>query len=159
MKELKLRVWAKMQFVHQVNRFIYSDEFNSYEYHPLCFSAFFDYLVDQEIEYDELQLYTGIKDKNNTDIYEGDIVRFTYERMFGTTYFKHVQDAEIKFHNGVFGYNEEQELEVTCLDAWNPSEIEIIGNIYKNNISELEKEIDQTITNAQNKLNKILESK
>lgn len=128
MRAIKFRVFTKVQFSYQINRFIYSDEFNTYDDYKLCLAAFFSYLADQEIEcFHELQQYTGLKDQNNDDIYEGDIVKFIY-------YSNDLENdiGKVEFREGLFGYLEDEDNEFTVLSSWAKESMEIIGNIYQN---------------------------
>ena len=58
----------------------------------------------------EVMQYTGLKDKNGKEIYEGDIVEF-----------KGFSIEEIKFEEGCFNLE------------WHNKNYKVIGNIYENN--------------------------
>jgi uncharacterized phage protein (TIGR01671 family) len=76
--------------------------------------------------YDEInsaQQYTGLKDKNGKEIYEGDICRLTDEHWS-----EQILIGEVKYSNGTFYItNSPEEYN------WDPdTELEVIGNIYEN---------------------------
>ena len=83
-----------------------------------------------------LMQYTGLHDENGKEIYEGDIIEFSYD-MFVGNFDTFVAKGKIVFEEGAF-YVEVFENERTTKDeayllySINLDTIEVIGNIYKN---------------------------
>ena len=72
--------------------------------------------------------YTGLKDKNGKDIYEGDII--TYTDVFGV-----IRYNEVLFNNGSFGINifgKDWSEFVTMDGLLNEADFYLIGNIHDN---------------------------
>ena len=117
MREIKFRVWNKDDNkMYKVNGFINDLPFVDWIYD----NDFEEYSIQDNymVKNGELMQYTGVRDKNGKEIYEGDIVKyFTNE------------NAEITFRNGAFMVESNTDIDCMCSLY---GEIEVIGNIYEN---------------------------
>lgn len=121
MRDIKFRAWHKekkeivnveeIDFMNKVINYIENDyENNRQEIR----GAYFEDI--------ELMQYTGLKDKNNKEIYEGDIITLhnsKYKVIFN------IEGARFVLRNDEF------ELEITFINH-NNERMEIVGNIYEN---------------------------
>jgi uncharacterized phage protein (TIGR01671 family) len=123
MREIKFRAWDKKDNVmRQVNMMTVSENHNYQTYYflePTSENNGFRYTPDVE-----LMQYTGLKDKNGKEIYEGDIIRHDWG-LNKITFEDYSFTAEhIISFDGAFNCN----LYLSDIG----SDCEVIGNIYEN---------------------------
>lgn len=129
MRDIKFRVWDKEtkhmhicgEDVHDTITF--EDETNKAYYYNLqngCGS------LREDSDYILMQ-YTGLKDKNGKEIYEGDIIKICAEGLGGEAIGKTVYD---EYDLAFVLKNEVEELS-ECL-WYAEQQLEVIGNIYDN---------------------------
>jgi len=132
MREIKFRAWDKKSKKMRTVESIGFGELSYYnEGYPVVNMIGRDCIDDKDIiihrdSYQhELMQYTGLKDKNGKEIFEGDIIRY-YHKAVGEII------RVVRYKYGMYGIegkaNETQIPFANILD----SEREIIGNIYEN---------------------------
>ncbi len=119
-REIKFRAWDKLENVMWFNGFSVSAYGNIHFYEPsreYCGYSNLDWILMQ---------YTGLKDKNGKEIYEGDICRMTWDG--------HEIIAPMIFNQekAQFGLDAEVDFESPAYIKDVPTPPEIIGNIYEN---------------------------
>lgn len=116
MREIKFRAWDKeLEKMHYDIEYIYDDVVTS------C-ASFGDILEDTE-RFNVMQ-YTGLKDQNGKEIYEGDIVHF--KTLRSKEYIGEVKSYE----DAASFFVVVKEHYMECLDA--VYDLEVLGNIYEN---------------------------
>ncbi len=114
MREIKFRVWDKVQNIMRTD--LLSLSVND----ALGKTIFFregGYLNQENAE---IMQYTGLKDKNGKEIYEGDVLKWTHPDFQD----KKVEHKILK----MLDIRKSLMIEPDCRMGW----IEIIGNIYEN---------------------------
>lgn len=121
-RKLKFRAWDKVA----ENMFIIFDANEQTEW----------FLPKWKDRYEVMQ-YTGLKDKNGKEIYEGDICRVSSEEYYSNNYFITEDDwtmtMYIDFSYGSFQLREKEDRHMAIyFIETDDMDIEIIGNIYEN---------------------------
>lgn len=93
------------------------------------------FTIPEQCGYNIMQ-YTGLHDENGKEIYEGDIIEFSYD-MFVGNFDTFVAKGKVVFEEGAFyveAFENERttEGEAYLLYSINLDTIEVIGNIYEN---------------------------
>lgn len=131
-REIKFRAWDKEYNEMQKVRDIYFDTKTGELEYFISKGTFATH--NGTIETHKLMQYTGLKDKNDVEIYEGDIVRVTlrnYETFVSSVkWFGDEGYPAFDLHqvNEVFYFNSNI-LSTVMNDC---SKVEVIGNIYEN---------------------------
>lgn len=85
----------------------------------------------------KLMQFTGLKDKNNKEIYERDILK-VQSHYFGDTKVDEYKDGVVKFNEASFDIYR-GDIDTSCWEYWDSLSdvalnnlVEVIGNVYKN---------------------------
>ena len=118
MREIKFRVWDKESKEMLSDVSLWNDDFTSY------LNEHIEYLQDKC----ELMQYTGLKDKNGIEIYEGDIVKIGIDFGYGTQPLV----GEVLFDKCSFVYRHKSQGDLSLFGIDSNDWCEVIGNIYEN---------------------------
>jgi len=124
MREIKFRAWDKIHKEMSTWPSLY-DNPNLWEY-ILSHNEQFENWIGDIV----LMQYTGLKDKNGTEIYEGDILLFNNSHNGMNKKWKCV----VKYRGGSFVCEYPVDGVYNHFDSWNVPKVtwEVIGNIYEN---------------------------
>jgi len=125
MREIKLRAWDNGKMWYPETKTVDSNDtfFALYNNKEKTIGwGLYDMILEYRVvsgEYDAvLMQFTGLKDKNNKDIFESDVVKHEFEGEYGP--YEHRDTVE--YYEGAFY--------PVCQKPG--SEFEVIGNIYEN---------------------------
>ena len=126
MRELKFRAWS-LEYKCYVD--VWEITFDD-EGLPGVLSFEYNGLLHKEPAHDfALEQYTGLKDKNGLDIYEGDIVK---ARWFRAKNARFNTRGEVKFNDGWFYIHDDPDGQDRLgVPIHNCYDMEIIGNIHE----------------------------
>lgn len=121
MREIKFRCWDKEnKEMLEVQKLDYAD---SYDGQPMVRTTMYNDYFDTEDMI--LMQYTGLHDKNGTEIYEGDVVKIDCPTMKMTGEIKYSEMSAM-----FYIYDVIEDIEETLW--YQKEEYEVIGNIYEN---------------------------
>ena len=131
MREIKFRVLIDYRIYYQDEYDAYSDNLTSIDIckKTITITSFYNYENVYRFEDEKVKLmqYTGVKDKNGKEIYEGDIVLIKLDET--STWYKTV----VGFKKGAFIANLIDKEDVYIFHhGFTDDDFEIIGNVYEN---------------------------
>ena len=131
MREIKFRAWNGKQMIYLSEQYIdrYYMQIDNQAWGIFDKENSFGAICNSHNKNDVLMQYTGLKDKNGQEIFEGDIVKYHPEANQGI--------GRVAFEGSGFYVTDD----FNCtLDEFATNGIEVIGNVYENDYCKLCKE-------------------
>lgn len=125
MKEIKYRAWDK------VNEIICDVQGISFYHDSISVDRGDGTYFANHASNFELMQFTGLKDKNGVEIYEGDIL---YVEQIGVidSYIPHKKNVAVRYEERDTAFIFDEEIGFVIGLYSMPRELEVIGNIYEN---------------------------
>lgn len=121
-REIKFRVWDllndefRRDFVVELGGRVFETQSGGREINDYTYQS--DFILLQ---------YTGLTDKNDKEIYEGDIIEISNDHWY---YDNHVVSCKVFYKDSSFVYGVPEDYRpLDILSMWR---VEVIGNIYEN---------------------------
>ena len=133
MREIKFRVLIDNKIYYQDKYNAYGDNLASIDIckETIIITSFYNYEDVYRFEYEEVKLmqYTGLKDKDGKEIYEGDIIKYKFPY---DTRLKHISPVKFLETEASFGIKDRYGNEIPLYTISANNYFEVIGNIYEN---------------------------
>jgi uncharacterized phage protein (TIGR01671 family) len=133
-RELKFRVWNGEIYYYSCTCFSFKGSESSEVIRNAGFFCFAKWL-EQGGKSCHIQQYTGLKDKNGREIFEGDIIESEIRRCSERGEFEDYVECRIikvQFKNGYFCDQDGKPLLNYKDDMWKVNKYSVIGNIFEN---------------------------
>lgn len=126
MREIKFRVWD-----YDTNTIVYPDsELETiFCFDKVGLSVYHN--NGQEMSSFEIMQYTGLKDKNDMEVYEGDIIRYSSD-VINSFHGASEIIRKVKFKHGTYGIEGYEKDTHIPFGNILKCKFEVIGNIYEN---------------------------